>query len=218
MSVRQKRETQRSEQAAMAAGPKGSAVGAPKPGAAKPKPGAAKPQAGAAKPKPTAVPKSTITPYLTAADTLDVGDRQAAAQMAESDATLGLITSAADARVRSGDIERGRVRGVSDANNDAASRGLEDSGIRAGNVGMENAAAARGQTGVNNDLAMAGSTANSKIMAARNALARSMQAYVAKAAENGAALPVDPYSNGPAPGANVRGAVTKKKAKPKGKK
>lgn len=173
----------------------------------------------AAKPKAKAksknagkkVPASTITPYLTAADLMQVSDAQTLAENTENDATLGLVTTAANAKVRSGDLERGRVRAVSGANDDAAARGLYQSGIRAGNVGMANAAAARGQAGVNNELAMAGAGTNAKIMAARNQLARSMQAMTARAAENGAALPVDPYSTGRMQGANVPGSVTKRK-------
>lgn len=159
----------------------------------------------------TKVPASTITPYLTADDIMRVADAEEAASSTENDATLGLITAGANAKVSAGDIERDRVRGVSGANDDAAARGIFRSGIRAGNVGKVLSAAGRAQAGVNDQLAMAGAQANSQIMGARNRLARHAQGMVAKAAENAAALPVDPYSNGPARGANVKGAVTRRR-------
>lgn len=211
MSVRQKR-AQQHEQAVQAQQQEREAQMQVQAGKAA---GSVKPKSKAAPKGKTKVPASTITPYLTSSDLMQASDAQALAENTENDATLGLITSAADAKVRSGDLERSRVRGVSGANNDAAARGLENSGIRAGNVGMVNASAARGQSQLNNDLAMAGAATNTKVMAARNQLARSMQAMVARAAENGAALPVDPYSNGPGRGANVPGTVTKRKRRVK---
>lgn len=170
---------------------------------AKPKPGA-KPKAGA-KPGTTT---AAAQPYLTGSDLMAVSDRTAQAENADSEAKFGYAQAAADALKASGDIERSRVAGVSSANDDAAARGLYDSGIRAGNVGMANSAAVRGQSQVQGALAQSAVQAIAQRQAARNQLGDFLGATTVKAAENAAALPVDPYSQGAAPGANVRGAAT----------
>lgn len=182
-----------------------SSKGAMKPTAAKSKTSVKKP---AAKPKPAAGP--TITPYLTAGDLAEVGDRTAAAENADSLARNAYQTAAANALTASGDVERGRVRNVSAANNDAAARGIYDSGIRAGNVGLSESAAARGQTQIQGGLALASAQTTAARNAAKQQLSDFMQTVVARSAENGAALPVNPYDNG---AGNVKGAATLKRTK-----
>lgn len=185
---------------------------------------AAKPTAGAKsktpsgnKPaaKPAAAP-SGITPYLTGDDMLGVSSATAQAENADSDARFGYARAAGDALKASGDIERGRVAGVSAANDDAAARGLYDSGIRAGNVGMANSAAVRGQSQVQGALAQAAVQSISQRQAAKRQLSDYLGAATVKAAENGAALPVDPYSATPGQGANVPGTATVRKTTKRG--
>lgn len=171
-----------------------------------------------AKAKPSAaakVPQSTISPYLTSTDLLDVGTATANAENADSTAKFGLANAAANALRTSGDIGRATTKNVTAANDDAASRGLYDSGIRAGNVGMAQAEGARGQQGVRDSLAMAAAQSIAQRNAAKQQLGQQLQIYTQRAAENGAALPVDPYNSSPLPGANVKGAATARKVKVK---
>ena len=172
----------------------------------------AKPKAGAkgkaAKPAAGGAPGAAAQPYLTGSDLMAVSDRTAQAENTDAEAKFGYAQAAADALKASGDIERSRVAGVSAANDDAAARGLYDSGIRAGNVGMANSAAVRGQSQVQGALAQSAVQAIAQRQAARNQLGDFLGATTVKAAENAAALPVDPYSQSAAPGANVKGAAT----------
>lgn len=182
-----------------------------KPAANKPaanKPAAKKPAAkkGPAK-KPAA--KSSITPYLTATDLMNYGDQTAARENSDTASRYGVANAAAAAIQNVGDIERSRVAGVSNANNDAAARGIYRSGIRAGNVGTANSAAARAQLANAGALALAHQQGVAQQANTASQMTSYQQALVAKAAENGAALPVDP---GYKVGANVKGAATKKKA------
>lgn len=170
--------------------------------------------------KPGAASKAAqaaITPYLTGDDLLGVSNATAQAENTDSDARFGYAQAAGNALKASGDIERGRVAGVSSANDDAAARGLYDSGIRAGNVGMANSGAVRGQSQVQGGLAQAAVQAVSQRQAARRQLNDYLGAATVKAAENGASLPVapDPYNAASAPGANVKGTATVKRAAPK---
>lgn len=182
----------------------------------KPKPAAGSKTQSGAKPGATAkAAQAAITPYLTGDDLMGVSNATAQAENADSDARFGYAKAAGDALKASGDIERGRVAGVSAANDDAAARGLYDSGIRAGNVGMANSAAVRGQSQVQGGLAQAAVQSISQRQAARRQLGDYLGAATVKAAENGAALPVDPYNAASAPGANVKGTATVKRAAPK---
>ena len=205
-----KQAAQQRQQAAIAAVSGKALTGKSKAGA-KPK---ARPKA---RPKAGAKPKSTITPYLTSSDLMEVSNATSAAENADSSAKFGLANAAANALRATGDIERGRVKAVSGANDDAAARGLYDSGIRAGNVGMANASSARGQQGVRDSLAMSAAQSVAQRNGARQQLGSQLQIMAQRAAENGAALPVspDPYSSAPRPGANVRGAATLRKIKRK---
>lgn len=170
-----------------------------KPAAAK-KPAAKKPAKAASSPG--------VTPYLTATDLMGANDQVAAAENANT-ASRGALTSAAFTAIKNaGDIERARVQNVSDVNNDAAARGIYRSGIRYGGVGMANSGAARGQLDNRGALALAAQQSVAQQANTQSQLTGYQQALVAKAAENGAALPVDPYQNG---ATNVRGAATKKK-------
>lgn len=184
----------------------------------------------------TAQPGSSgITPYLEADDLMAVADRNQVDDTSVADTNYEAEATYANALRSAGDIERGRGKNVSAANDDAAARGLYDSGIRAGNVGMANADAARAQT----DLLGATGAAKARQLATLGRIeqgrAQFSQAMIQKAAENGMALPVDPYDGAGAPNgtsptrvkaaqnqrkapgqngaANVRGAATLKKAK-----
>lgn len=151
---------------------------------------------------------STITPYLTSTDLMGLNDAQANAEGAISAAKSDYVKTAANAFSSSGDIERNRVANVSAANDNAAGRGIYNSGIRQGNVGMANTAAARGQAGLQQTLALADQDRSVQTNNAKQALGGYLQALIGKSAENGAALPVDPYQNG---ASNVPGAATMKK-------
>lgn len=154
---------------------------------------------------------SSISPYLTANDLMGLNDQQAAAEGKVNDATAGLQTTAATALNSSGNIERSRVQNVANANNDAAARGIYNSGIRLGNTGMANANAGRGQEQLVRGVALATQQAGNQVTGAKNQLGGYLQALIQKSAENGAALPVDPYSSGNQNGAvNVPGAKTVK--------
>lgn len=158
----------------------------------------------------TKVPASTITPYLTADDLLGVSAAKAQQENTDAAARNGLDVATADAYRASGDINRATVKNVADANNDAAARGIYRSGIRAGNVGQAQAQGTRGIAAVQGSLGMAAAHSIAARAAAQSQLGDFMSAMTAKAAENGAALPVDPYSGR---GANVPGAATLKKRK-----
>lgn len=159
--------------------------------------------------KGTAVPQSTITPYLNANDLLGVSDAVSTAENKDAEARMGFATAAANALVAAGDTERGRVRGVAGANDDAAARGLYASGIRASNVGAVNSDAARRQADLQGGLRIDAANAVTQRLGAKSQLASYLQAAAAKAAENGAALPVAPDQYG----ANIPGAATKKKTR-----
>lgn len=185
----------------------------------KPRPAAAgaKGKTGA-KPGATAkAAQSAITPYLTGEDLMGVSGAVAGAENADAEAKFGYARAAGDALKASGDIERSRVAGVSNANDDAAARGLYDSGIRAGNVGMANSAAVRGQSQVQGGLAQAAVQSIAQQQAARRQLGDYLGAATVKAADNGRALPVDPYAQTPGQGTNIKGAATAKKATAKPK-
>jgi hypothetical protein len=185
-------------------------------GATKPK-AAAKAKA-ATKPKSaTKVPASTITPYLTSGDLLDTSAATAAAENAKSDANFAYAGAAANAKQQLGDIGRATVANVAGANDDAAARGIYDSGIRAGNVGMAQQAGVRQATDVATNLRLSAAQAIARRNAANTQLGDFMTGITARAAENGAALPVDPYSSAKAPGANVKGAATTRKLSTKKK-
>lgn len=170
-----------------------------------------KPTAKAAAAKKPATKKavtSGVTPYLTATDLMGANDQVAARENADTASRYNVANAAASAFQNAGDIERSRVQGVSDANNDAAARGIYRSGIRAGNVGTANSGAARAQLQNAGALALAQQQGVAQQANTASQMTSYQQALVAKAAENGAALPVDPYDNG---GGNVAGASTKKK-------
>lgn len=169
---------------------------------------AGKPKAKPKTPASSPAEKSTITPYLTADDLMQANAVGTSNENAVSDANMGFSRAAADALHGANNVEQQRVQNVSAANWDAGSRGIYASGIRQGNVGMANANAARSQAGLNSNLALAAAAAVGQRRSAEQNQAGFMQGMVAKAAENGAALPVDPYDNG---GGNVKGAVTKRK-------
>lgn len=162
---------------------------------------AAKPKA--AKAAPAA--KSTITPYLTGSDLLNTSQEVAGAENADTAVQQNYATAAANAIQKKGDIERGRVADVAGANNDAAARGIYQSGIRAGNVGMANTGAARAQEQNLSGLALTAAQA----IAQRNQIGQQQKDYfsglVQKSADNGMALPVNPYDNN---AGNVQGAAT----------
>ena len=177
------------------------------------KKGGAKKKGGAAKPTSAAVPTSTITPYLNANDLLGVSDAVSTAENTDADARMGFATSAADALLAAGNTERARGKGVAGANEDAAARGLYASGIRERNIGAVNMDAFQRQADLQGGLRIDAANAVTQRLGAKNQLASYLQAAAAKAAENGAALPIDPYQTSSAPGANVPGAATKKKAR-----
>lgn len=203
----------------MSAKVSGSTMSAKTPGKSGTKPAA---KGAGAKPKPAAkvgpagsstkVPASTITPYLTANDLMDVSAAKANQENADSAARNALDTATADAFRATGDIGRATVKNVAGANDDAAARGLYHSGIRAGNVGMAQAEGRRGIEQVKGSLGLAAAQSIAARAAAKSQLGDFMTAMTAKAAENGAALPVDPYSGR---GANVPGAQTLKKRRKK---
>lgn len=187
-------------------GKPGAGTGAKKPAAGAKAAGAKKPAAKSS----TKVPASTITPYLTATDLMGVSAAKAQQENTDSAARNSLDTATADAFRASGDVNRATVRNVSDANNDAAARGIYRSGIRAGNVGQAQAQGARGIAAIQGSLGLAAAQSIAARAAAKSQLGDFMTAMTAKAAENGAALPVDPYSG---KGSNVPGAATLKKRK-----
>lgn len=198
--------------------PAGSKVKPTSNGGAKAKTSGAKP-AGA----PGAAP--SITPYLNASDMLGVSQATSAAEGADSAARFGLTTAAANSVRARGDIERSRVKNVTSVNDNAAARGIYDSGIRMGGTGMANADAARGQQENDTNLAMAAAQSIAQRRAAAGGLSDYMSAMASKAAENGAALPVDPRAGAAAAvrqrkspsqngATNVKGAATMRKRKP----
>lgn len=170
----------------------------------------------AAKTLSTAKPAGTaasdpdaITPYLTADDLLGLADQTATAEETKAAAKAQYDTLVADTSMANDDINRRTVRNVADANNDAAARGIYSSGIRAGNVGM---AQSEGQRDLSANAGRIGLAATQVLAANAGAdrrLAGYQQGLASKAAENGAALPVDPYAG------NIKGAPTPKKLKPK---
>ncbi len=191
-----------------------------KPGEAGGKSGATKKAAGAANGTPAAkgstggskVDPNAITPYLTAADLMEVSRATADAENTDSAAKGALDVAAANAYARAGDIGRETTHNVRNANDDAAARGIFKSGIRDGNVGMAQSAGVRGLTALDGSLKLAADQSIAARAAAKSQLGDFMTAMTARAAENGAALPVDPYQG---QGANVPGAQTLKKRKVK---
>lgn len=196
----------------------------------------AKPASKPAAKKPTATQPGSgaISPYLESADLMEMADRGQADDIDVANTNYAYETAAADAIRNAGDAERGRVKNVAGANDDAAARGLYDSGIRAGNVGMANADAARQQAEIAGGLGVAKARQIATLGGITQGRATFTQAMIAKAAENGMALPVDPYDGNSASApkspssvkaaekqrkspsqngaVNVRGAATLKKA------
>lgn len=171
----------------------------------------AKPKAASTKKaaKKAAAPKAAdqgITPYLTSTDLMGLNDQTAARDNTVSDAKAGITNAAAEGFKNYNDIGRQGVANVAAANNDAAARGIYDSGIRAGNVGMAQAAALRGQSAEVTKLALAGQQGFNRANGAQQQLSGYLQTLTAKAAENGAALPVAPGNQNGA--TNVPGAKT----------
>lgn len=156
---------------------------------------------------------STITPYLTSADLMETSNAVSNAENTVTGANFGFATAAADALRAQGNIGRSGVAAVAGANDDAASRGLYDSGIRAGNVGMAQQATARGQQGARDALAMSAAQSIAQRNAAKQTLGSQLSIMTQRAAENGMALPVDPYAKAPVQGTNVKGTPTARKAR-----
>lgn len=162
----------------------------------------ARPSGGA----PAADPNA-ITPYLTGDDLLGLADQTATAEETKSAARAEYDTLVANTSLANDDINRRTVRNVADANNDAAARGIYSSGIRAGNVGMAQSEGQRDLSANAGRLSLAATQVLAANAGADRRLAGYQQGLASKAAENGAALPVDPYAG------NIKGASTPKKLK-----
>ncbi len=148
---------------------------------------------------PTQPGSQDITPYLESGDLMAMADRGQADDTAVADTNFAYEVAAANAIRQSGDVERGRVQNVAGVNDDTAGRGLYYSGIRQGGVGMANANAARGQADIQGSLAMDKAKQQTSLAGVAQGRAEFQQAMVARAAENGMALPVDPYGAGASP-------------------
>lgn len=162
--------------------------------------------------KPAAkVPAAAITPYLTSNDLMDVSTMQSNAENTDRAARDSFQNTAANASAQLDDIGRSWQSNVAGANDDAASRGLLDSGIHAGNVGMANANASRSALRVRDQVGLALQQQAATRAAAKAQLAQQLGVMAGRAAENGMALPVDPYAAAPVQGTNVKGAATTRK-------
>lgn len=200
------------EMAQLKPGPGGKALtGKPKAKAA----GSKSNKAASSKRGTNTVNTASITPYLTAGDLMDTSNAVANAENTVSDSRLGVARAGFEGLQAAGDVERGRVANVAGANDNAAARGLYDSGIRTGNVGTANTAAARSQLALQKGFQLTAAGAAQKQNAAKQQLGDFLKIAAVKAAENGASLPVDPYSTGAGQGSNVPGTPTMKKTKPK---
>lgn len=180
------------------------------------KPGAAKKAAtkktAAKKPAATQASMSDISPYLDSDDLMSMADRGQADDTAVANTNFMYETAAATALRDAGDVERGRVKNVSGANDDAASRGLYNSGIRAGNVGMANSDAARNQSEIVGALSVQKAKQQADLAGIAQGRAEFSQAMIARAAENGMALPVDPYDGGGASPSRAKAAQAQRKS------
>ncbi len=141
-----------------------------------------------------------IAPYLESDDLMAMADRGQADDTAVADTNFAYEVAAANAIRGAGDVERGRVASVAGVNDDAAGRGLYYSGVRQGGVGMANADAARRTGDLQSALAVDKTKQQSSLAGIAQGRAQFAQAMIARAAENGMALPVNPY-DGAAPAA-----------------
>ncbi len=144
-----------------------------------------------------------ITPYLESDDLMAMADRGQADDTAVADTNFAYEVAAANAIRGAGDVERGRVASVAGVNDDAAGRGMYYSGVRQGGVGMANADAARRTGDLQSALAVDKTKQQSSLAGIAQGRAQFAQAMIARAAENGMALPVNPYD-----GAAPAGAAT----------
>lgn len=181
------------------------------------------PAAGGAAPAPVAPAAAAapaapaITPFLTGDQLLAQGDEAGNYQQAISDLAFGEQQAAANAVLAKQDRERGRVANDAGIDNNAAGRGIFDSSIRQGNINAEDAAALRysqaQDTGVNDllthDLSLHNAQGTGTLDTRhQNALG----AFATSAAQNGVAIPGTLPGDNAAPGANVPGAATLRKA------
>jgi len=161
------------------------------------------------------VPKAAITPYLTSPDLMEVSNMTSAAENTDRQARHSFQQVAAEGGAAIDDIGRSWQSNVAGANDDAAARGLYDSGIREGNVGMANANASRQALRVRDTVGLALQQQAATRAAAKSQLASQLSVMAGRAAENGMALPVDPYAATPGQGSNVKGAQTTRKTSTK---
>ncbi len=141
-----------------------------------------------------------ITPYLESEDLMAMADRGQADDTAVADTNFAYATAAANAIRDSGDVKRAGAANVASLNDDAAGRGLYYSGIRRGAVGMAIADTDRRAGSIESDLEVRKTKQLDELAKIDQGRAQFAQAMIARAAENGMALPVNPY-DGAAPAA-----------------